>query len=124
MIRITGSSTVELRNPVFGDMFRFDTNAEIRRTRVGELKYCRPGSLWTWNTETLSLTIVRITQTKMLEFRALMIADAAKEFVLTRLEWPTTIWSYAGYITTPLLDIIRVRPPCSYDISFDFRARV
>jgi hypothetical protein len=121
MIRIVGSSTLDLRNPDFGDVFRRNTNSIIRHTRAGELKYARPSTWFTY--DSLAFTITRLSQQEMQDFRDLMVLDAGLTFTISRREaGPTIVWSYTGVITTPIFDIIRLRPPCSYDITFEFQA--
>lgn len=123
MIRITGDSdTIDLRNPEFGDVYRIINNSIIRRTRVGEAIYYHDSN-WP-KIQQLNFNITRLTETEKDDFQNLMEDDAGKEFTIARIEGATTIWTYDGYIITPLFDIISVRPPCSFDISFDFQVKV
>lgn len=122
MIRIVGTSTIDIRNAEFGDILRFNHNAIIRHTRVGELKHYSDSN---WPKVTfLAFTITRLTKSEMQDFRDLMVSDAGLEFTISRREGVTVVWTYTGYILTPTFDIIRVRPPCSYDLNFDFQVKV
>jgi hypothetical protein len=118
MISVAGSTTVDLRNAEFSDVHRLTLNKIERRTRTGELKYARP-STW-FNYESYAVTVTCLDKDTTDDFRDLMISDAGLAFVITR-EEDGTIWTCSGFITTPVFDIIRVRPPCWYDINFEFR---
>lgn len=122
MIIIAGSSTITLRNPDFNDVQRLDTNDIFRHSRGGTPLHYR-SSLWPRITSR-GMTITRLTQAKMQEFRDLMITDAGKEFTISRIDGVYTLWTHVCYILTPIFDIIRVRPPCSYDISFELQVKV
>lgn len=122
MIRIAGTSTIDLRNPEFGDVLKMDHNSIVRHTRTGELKYYRD-TLWPRVTS-LAFTFVDIKEALMQDFRDLMISDAGLQFTISRREGATTMWTYDGFIITPIFDIIRKRPPCSYDFNFEFQVKV
>jgi hypothetical protein len=118
MIRVAGTSTVDLRTAEFSDVHRLTQNQIERRTRVGELKYARPSTWFSY--DSYAITVTCLTQAIIDDFMELMIDDAGLSFTVSRIE-DGSIWSCVGFITTPVFDIVRVRPPCWYDVNFEFR---
>ena len=123
MIRIYKNPTaVILRNPEWGDIDRMNLNAISRYNRTGDLIQRKPSE---WPTIfSFEFVFTRLTESVKDDFKSLMVANPGQEFNISRVEdGPTTMWSYDGYIITPIFDIVVVRETCSYDLSFTFQVK-
>ena len=124
MIRLTkGVVTVDLRNPDWGDSQEVDLNKITRKTRAGYIRHTRPSA---WATIKLfNYTFSRLTEGEKDDLKSFLTTYAAEEITLSRIEaGPVVKWTMDGYIITPVIEIITVREPCSYDASFSFREKI
>ena len=108
-----------LRNPDFGDIIRVDNN-DIRR-------FSRGGNIFVYATENWPILYTHIYKFSRIRNLASPndLVDQVKDFLRNNAGLEITIidhygTTYTGYITSPINEIIAVRPDCSYDISFEF----
>jgi len=110
---IAPTSTVELRNPEYGNNTRYDFRTITRESRHGSPLGYRDGD-WPvsqtkfFNFETLTLTTIN-------ELKAFLLETAGLEIGLT--DYNGT--SYTGVIVTNENEIITMKDTCSYDTSFE-----
>ena len=124
MIRLVKSGDiVDLRNPAWGDTQEVNLNKIIRQTRAGWMLHRHPS---TWGiVKRFSYKFVTLTEAVKESLKDFLQAHAAEEITLSRIEaGPVTKWTMDGYIITPVIEIITVREPCSYDATFDFQKKI
>lgn len=113
---VTPTLSVELRNPVFGDILNIENGAIIRTTRSNELKHFKDP---TWpNIEINNYPFNLITSSKIGEVRDFLIATAGL-LVAINTDHLGQIWH--GVILNPVIDFITVRDVCSYDFALVFQ---
>lgn len=114
MILSSGSDTVDLRNPEYGDTEVYDDKVLVRRTRGDEVKTFRSDD---WTTDRrFQYTITTITESVKDSFESFIQNHAGERISLTDHDDN----QYDGYILNNIFDIITIRDDCSYDISFEF----
>ena len=115
---IKGATDIEVRNPNFGDIRRIAQNDIRRRTRNGDLKVFADAGWPTMTIHVYQFSRLRdtVASPQITELRAFFTATAGLEIAITDQYGDT----YLGVIWTPVPEIINTRPPCSYDLSFEF----
>ena len=113
---VTPTLTVDLRNPLFGNIKRIDTQFIIHVLRSKELKIFRPSNR---NTVEILLVSFNTINIQLIEdFITFLTTSAGKEIGL--LDQENRQWQ--GVITSPLNNIVDVGPgDCNFEINFKFQ---
>ena len=112
----TGSVTtsITLKDPIFGDSLGIDNNTIVRENRHGETIVFKDGD-WA-SIQTNHYSIQTLTKTTIDAFKTFLDAVTGLQLKLT--DYNDDIW--LGYIISSANEIITQKDTCSYDVSFDF----